>query len=42
MTKQKPIKTTVITKKNCKFHIETGEQLYEKDFIFDTLINIGK
>jgi septal ring factor EnvC (AmiA/AmiB activator) len=42
MTKPKPIKPTVIIKKNCKFHIETGEQLYEKDFIFDVLSNIGK
>ena len=40
--KPKPIKPTVIYKEKCSFKIETGEQLYEKDFIFDTLSNIGK
>ena len=40
--KPKPIKPTVIIKKECKLQIETGEQLHEKDFIFDTLSNIGK
>ena len=38
----KEIKPTVIVKKECKFKIETGEQLHEKDFIFNTLSNIGK
>lgn len=42
ITKPKPIKPTIIVKKECKFKIETGEQLHEKDFIFDTLSNIGK
>ena len=41
-TKPKPIKPTVIVKKECKLKIETGEQLHEKDFIFNTLSNIGK
>ncbi len=41
-TKPKDIKPTVITKQNCKLKIETGEQLHEKDFIFDTLSHIGK
>ena len=40
--KPKEIKPTVIVKKECKFKIETGEQLHEKDFIFDILSNIGK
>jgi len=40
--KPKNIKPTVIVKKECKLKIETGEQLYEKDFIFDTLSGIGK
>jgi len=35
-------KPTIIVKKECKLKIETGEQLHEKDFIFDTLSNIGK
>jgi len=42
MTKPEPVKPTIIVKKECKFKIETGEQLHEKDFIFDTLSNIGK
>ena len=41
-SKPKDIQPTVIAKKNCKFKIETGEQLHEKDFIFDTLSGIGK
>ncbi|WP_457641466.1 hypothetical protein [Persephonella sp.] len=40
--KPKDIKPTVIVKKECKFKIETKEVLNEKDFIFDTLSNIGK
>ena len=40
--KPKDIKPTVIYKRKCSFKIETGEQLHEKDFIFDTLSNIGK
>lgn len=41
-SKPKDVKPTVIIKKDCKLKIETGEQLHEKDFIFDTLSNIGK
>ena len=40
--KPKEIKPTIIYKEKCSFKIETGEQLYEKDFIFDILSNIGK
>ena len=40
--KPKPIEPTIIYKEKCSFKIETGEQLHEKDFIFDTLSNIGK
>lgn len=40
--KPKDIKPTVIVKKECKLKVETGEQLNEKDFIFNTLSNIGK
>ncbi len=42
MTNPKPIKPTVIYKEKCSFKIETGEQLHEKDFIFDVLNSIGK
>ena len=41
-SKPKDIKPTVVVKKDCRLKIETGEQLHEKDFIFDTLSNIGK
>ena len=41
-SKPEDVKPAVIIKKDCKFKIETGEQLHEKDFIFDTLSNIGK
>ena len=42
MFKPEPVKPTVIVKKECKLKIETGEQLHEKDFIFDVLNSIGK
>ncbi|ACO04839.1 MAG TPA: hypothetical protein DEP48_03155 [Persephonella sp.] len=42
MTKPEPVKPTVIVKKECKLKIETGEQLHEKDYIFNVLSNIGK
>ena len=42
MTKPEPVKPTVIVKKECKLKMETGEQLHEKDYIFNVLSNIGK
>ncbi len=42
ISKPKEIKPTIIYKEKCSFKIETGEQLHEKDFIFDILSNIGK
>ncbi|WP_297452587.1 hypothetical protein [Persephonella sp.] len=41
-SKPKDIKPATIIKKECQIKIETGEQLHEKDFVFDVLSNIGK
>lgn len=42
ISKPRDIKPTVIEKKECKFKIETGDDLDKKDIVFHTLSNIGK